>query len=442
MRTRKLLFWPLSLAAFVGGSAGWAQTPSSYSVSLAPPSYNSDKLFEARALESAGPLTLAEAIRLASSANPELAASYREVDAQEGSVIQAGVWRNPELASLVEDRQKATRTTTVQINQPIELGGKRGARIDVAERGRDIASADLNAKQAEIRANVITAFFDVLAAQERIKIAQSLLELAQRSTLAASRRVVAGRISPVEETKARVAEAAVRVDLAQAASDLSNARRRLTANWGNPAPRFQVADGQAERLPALPAAATLDARFDTAPGLARARLEVERRDAIVQLEKARRIPDVTVSLGTKHVEELGRNQAIVGLAIPIPIFDRNQGNQLEALHRRDKAKDELAATQVRLSTELGQAYEQLKTARLEAESLQKEILPGAQSAFDAATTGFSLGKFSFLEVLDAQRTLFQAKSQYLRALAVAHRAAADMDRILGTTESTPRKEFP
>ena len=63
--------------------------------------------------------------------------------------------------------------------------------------------------------------------------------------------------------------------------------------------------------------------------------------------------------------------------------------------------------------------------------LQRDIMPGAQSAYDAATKGFELGKFSFLEVLDAQRTSFQAKSQYLRALAEAHRSAAEIERILG-----------
>jgi cobalt-zinc-cadmium efflux system outer membrane protein len=72
-------------------------------------------------------------------------------------------------------------------------------------------------------------------------------------------------------------------------------------------------------------------------------------------------------------------------------------------------------------------------ARQEASALQKEILPGAQSAYDAAATGFEFGKFSFLDVLDAQRTLLQAKSQYLGALSEAHRAAAEIDRILGAS---------
>jgi len=143
-----------------------------------------------------------------------------------------------------------------------------------------------------------------------------------------------------------------------------------------------------------------------------------------------------VSLGAKRAEELGRDQAVVGLSIPLPLFDRNQGNLLEALRRADKARDELAATEVRLSTEIAQAHERLKALSLEVGTLQKEILPGAQSAYEAASKGYELGKFSFLEVLDAQRTFFQARSQYLRALADAHRAAADIDRVLGAVAAS------
>ncbi|OYZ54461.1 MAG: cobalt-zinc-cadmium resistance protein, partial [Hydrogenophilales bacterium 16-61-112] len=78
-------------------------------------------------------------------------------------ITQAGVRPNPQISTLIEDTRRSTRTTTLQLNQPIELGGKRAARIDAAERGRDAASADFDAKRAEIRAAVMTAFFDVLA---------------------------------------------------------------------------------------------------------------------------------------------------------------------------------------------------------------------------------------------------------------------------------------
>ncbi|OYW25195.1 MAG: cobalt-zinc-cadmium resistance protein, partial [Hydrogenophilales bacterium 12-63-5] len=107
-----------------------------------------------------------------------------------------------------------------------------------------------------------------------------------------------------------------------------------------------------------------------------------------------------------------------------------------ALRRTDKARDELIATEVRLGGELVQAHERLNAARQEVDALQNDILPGAQSAYDAATKGFELGKFSFLEVLDAQRTLLQAKSQYLRTLTEGHRAAAEIERVLGNASST------
>jgi len=227
----------------------------------------------------------------------------------------------------------------------------------------------------------------------------------------------------------------VRVEQAQAASEVTTARRRLAATWGNSSPHFERAEGDPEALPPLPAMADLNARLATAPNLLRARIEVDRRQSLAEVERSRSVPDMIVSLGGKRIEELDLNQAILGVAIPIPIFDRNQGNLLEALRRTDKAHDELSATEIRLSNELALAYERLNLARQEVASLQRDILPGAQSAYDAATKGFELGKFNFLEVLDAQRTSFQAKSQYLRALAEAHRSAAEIDRILGTAST-------
>lgn len=425
---RRLL--PLGLAALFFNPA-FAQTADAGRGGA----YETSYIRAPRAAEPAAPLTLKAALELALGANPDLSAAGRELDAVEATITQAQVRPNPELSTLIEDTRKATRITTLQLNQSIELGGKRAARIDAAERGHDAASAELDAKRAEIRAVTVAAFFDVLVAQERLRLAQASVELAQRVTTAASRRVMAGKVSPVEETKARVAEAGVRIELTLAGSELATARKRLAGAWGNPAPRFERAEGSLEALPPLPVLADLNSRLATSPNLLRARIEVDRRQALAEVERSRRIPDLTVSLGARRNEELGLNQAILGVSIPIPVFDRNQGKVLEALHRTGKARDELSAAEIRLSNELVQAYQLLNAARQEVESLRRDILPDAQSAYDAATRGFELGKFSFLEVLDAQRTSFQAKSQYLRALAEAHRSAAEIERILG--EASP-----
>lgn len=415
------LFLPLVLAAFVVPHVSAQQyAPGNSAVSLA------------QTFESTGPLSLAAALQLAMRNSPEIAVAVREVEATEGPVRQAGIIPNPEIAASVEDTRRSTRTTTVQINVPIELGGKRAARIGAAERGRDAATIELSGKRSEIRAVVVAAFYDLVTAQERLQLAKASVELAQRATNVAARRVLAGKVSPVEETRARVAEANVRAELALAASEVQIARRRLASTWGSSTPRFEQAVEQHESLPAPASFESLTQQLQLSPSLARARIEVERRQALTRVERSRQMPNVTLSFGAKRDEQLGRNQAIVGVSIPIPLFDRNQGNLLESLRRTDKARDELLATEVRLNADLAQAYGRLRAAHQESALLKQEILPGAQSAYDATTKGFELGKFSFLEVLDAQRTFFQARSQYLRALSESHRAAADIDRIVGT----------
>lgn len=375
-------------------------------------------------------MTLRQAVELGLARNPELAAATSEVDAVGGARLQAATRPNPSISYLREDTRRETSTTTVQINQPIELGGKRDARIAAADRGVEMARSDLQARRHEIRAAVVTAFFDLLAIQERGRVAATSLALAQRSTLAASQRVKAGKVSPVEETKARVAEAAVRIELSQVRGEEIAARARLGSAMGQRLGSTQL-DGSLTDLPPLLAEATFQSRLDNAPALQRAELEVERRKALTAVENARRVPDVTLSLGSKRDQQLGRNQTVIGLNIPLPVFDRNQGNILEALRREDKARDELLVVRSQIESEAVQARERLAMSRIEAQSLAADVLPGAQIAFDAATRGFELGKFSFLEALDAQRTLLQARTQYLRALAEAHRASADLNRILG-----------
>ncbi len=392
----------------------------------------------APALEPATPLTLQHALALALAGNPDLAVAAREVDATQAALLQSRVRPNPELSTLLEDTRSASRTTTIQINQPIELGGKRAARIDAAQRERDIANADLRSRRAELRAIVAAAFHAVLAAQERVQLSAESVELARRATDAAAKRVQAGKVSPVEETKARVAEGTARLEAAQAQSELRSARQSLAATWGSSAPRFERAQalGAGLELPPLPTIESLAARVAASPALARAQAEVQRRQALTAIDRAKTTPDITLSLGVKRDNELGRSQAIVGIAIPLPFFDSNRGGLLEALRREDKARDELAALQIRLHVDALLLRERLAAMHAESQLLRGDVLPGAQSAFDAAVKGFELGKFDFLDVLDAQRTLFQARLQHQRALAEAQRAAAEIHRLLGDASET------
>ena len=151
----------------------------------------------------------------------------------------------------------------------------------------------------------------------------------------------------------------------------------------------------------------------------------------MKLEEARRIPDLTLSGGFRRFSETNDNAFVLGVSIPLPLFDRNQGGALEARYRLAKAEEEHKASEVRVRTALAEAYRALSIAFAEATALKNDVLPGAQSAFDATNEGYRQGKFGYLDVLDAQRTLFKTRDQYIETLTAYHRAVADVEQLIG-----------
>ncbi len=409
--------------------------PSAAAQNQAREIYLSSTTSPAASSRAIGVLTLVSAVEMAYARNPGLRAAQLEVQVAAGARQQAGVIRNPELSYLSEGTQSGRRTTTTQVNLPIELGGKRGARVQVANAAQDIATAELKNFRSDLYANVVAAFFDVLTAQERLELAEASRQLSVRVTDVASRRVAAGKISPVEETRARVAESSSKIELSQAQNELALAKRHLASTWGGRSPEFdrvEAPEGNAEQNVHMGDEVS---HLSQSPQVTRARLEVLRQGALIGMERSKRIPDLTVSLGTKRDEQLGVRQTVVGLAIPLPFFDRNQGNLLSALRRSEKATAELSAIENQVSLELNQAILRRTASKSELAILKTDILPGAQSAYESATKGFELGKFNFLDVLDAQRTLFQAKTQYVRALTEFYRSNAEIERLIGHTDT-------
>jgi len=390
--------------------------------------------------EPAKPLTLEAALELAMQSNSEIAVALREQEAVDGTRVQAGVRPNPSIATAIQDTRSDTRQITLQLNQEIELGNKREARLAAAGAFYKKATAELSAKKNMIHANTVNAFYEVLVAQARLVLSKSSLEVANVALNAIAKRVNAGKSSPVEETKSSIAVSSAKIELNQASSQLNSARNRLSALWGNPSPIFEQAYGDVENIPLVSSFADLSASLENAPAISLAKSEISVRDGLTKVARSKSTPNITISAGVVNNQELGLNQALLGLSVPIPLFDRNQGNVHEAVSRRYKAQDELIALRTQLATKLAGEHERLRVARQSATSLHEEILPGAQSAFDAANKGFSAGKFDFLDVLDAQRTLFQAKSQYIKVLLDAHQAVAEIERILGDVVTHPAQQ--
>jgi outer membrane protein, heavy metal efflux system len=393
-------------------------------------------------------LTLREAALLTLQRNPELAAFAKEMRALEGATLQAGLLPNPELSMNVENmgnvqpltgdinsqksvaQEVVQQISTIRIYQLIELGGKRAARVSAASLGEALAGQDYEVRRVELIARVANVFTEVLAGQERLRLAQESQQLAQRVVSAVAKRVQAGKVPPIEETRAGVAFSTTQIELEQAQRELMAARKRLALLWGNASPQFSKALGNLESSVTLPAFEALAERVLASPMAVRAMKNIEQRKALLDVEQTRRIPNLTVQAGIVHHAQLGGNTAVAAVILPLPLFDRNQGNIQQANQRVDKAIDEHAATELRLKTELTQAYEALSAAQRETGILRDEIIPAARSAFEVINKGYELGKFGYLEVLDAQRTLFQNQVLYVRALANYQRLVNEIERLI------------
>jgi outer membrane protein, heavy metal efflux system len=394
-------------------------------------------------------ISLDEATALALQANLNISVAMRGREVESAQLLQAASRPNPTLSGQVEDLRSQNRIATIAISQELETAGKRDKRMAAADAALGMADADILIVQAEISAKTYAAFYQVLAAQQAQTLAQELLQIATTSKQTTAKRVLAGKVSPVEETKAKVAEAGLKIDLVNASQQLLSAKQRLGSLWAKGLESDKhtdyIAVGELEKLGNIPTLDALTAQLADSPRLKKASLAITQKQALSAIEQSKQTPDVTVSLGAQRNEELGGiTQAVIGLSIPIPVFDKNQGNLQSARAREFQSIDEKTALENQLQTELVDAYSR-RQLQVDAASIYKnDILQGAQSAYEAARKGFEFGKFSFLEVLDAQRTLFQAKTQFIQTLALARQAEADMQSILGLTKinALDNKELP
>ncbi|MBW1886601.1 MAG: TolC family protein [Deltaproteobacteria bacterium] len=354
-------------------------------------------------------LSLRQALALSLLQNPDLAAFSWESRAREADALQAGVLPNPELSIEAEDFAGNgafdgydNAQTTVMLGQLVELGGKRTKRRRVLE------------------------------AQNRLRLAAELRDLADESLDAVSKRVRAGAASSVEETRASVNSSSAAVAQRRAIAALGAARARLASLWGAHSAGFGSALGELDTVYSPPEFAAIQRLLVNNPDVARWASELAHRKAVVDLQDARRIPNITVGGGVRRFETSNDSALVLGVTVPFPVFDRNQGAREAARSRRSKARSEEQAAVASAARDLEVAYQTLSASYDAVVALRGDVLPQAERAYAGVRTGYLTGLFRYVDVLDAQRTLFELRDQELSELARYHRAAADVERLTGT----------
>lgn len=399
----------------------------------------------------AGRITLNDALAAALLNNADLRAFAWDVRRAQARRLQQQLWPNPELEIEMEEVARTSAGNildsaelVVRLSQPLLTAGKLGKRVRVAALDSDLAAWAFEAKRMDVLTQVVQRYSAVLAAQHRLKVAHGMHRLAEQVYQVVSKQVTAGAVSPIQETRAGVEVSTTRIDLQQATRSLKIAKQHLAALWGGTTARFTEARGDLEQgIQAIPSLKMLAQHLPQNPEVARWTTAIARQRAQLELAEAQIWPDVTVQAGVQYFNETDDPAGTFALSFPLPLFNRHQGNILEAHYELSKAVVEQQGAETRVRGALARTYQQLHAASIEVDTLKGETLPRAESAYHSVRTAYHQGKVELLDLLDAQRTLFQIENRYVTALAEYHQAAAEVERLIGQTlESIGRVQRP
>ena len=378
---------------------------------------------------SAEPVTLAEALARAGKSSPTLAAARADVAAAEGRAVQAGLRPNPELGLEVENfagtgpfSGLGEAENTVTVGQRFELGGKRSARQRAAQAEVDVARLRLQVAGADLSQQVRNAYAEAYADARRLDLAREQFLRAENLQKVAVELVDAGREPPLRAMRARTAtfEAVGRVRAAEAKHLQS--QRALAALWGGADDLPEPSGAADETLPEGIAdpTTTLDVRL--------AEAEVTVSIAVVGRERSLAQPDVTVTVGARQFRGTDDTALVVGASMPIGVFDRNQGNVAAANAERTGAEARRNAALAGAIRGTRDAQAALRTAESRLTFLRTRAEPEAVEAVRIAREGFSAGRFTLLDVLDAEEALNTVQSDIITAEQERGQSAAALIR--------------
>lgn len=392
------------------------------------------RLVEEPAEAGAPKFSLQDLIGLALQQNPALQQAGVAIDAARGRALQAGLYPNPTVSTTFDELGDRTGPAGVNtlplVSQEIVTAGK--LRLNRAVAGREVDQASLGLlRQRYVLFTVVRqGYFDVLAVQRRIEVLTGLVKLAGQA-------YETTQTLYKQEQVAKLDVLQFQVELNRFRAELEAARREQTAAWR----RLAAAMG-APKLPDSTVSGTLEAAYpeydfeqararllELHPDVQSAKVGVDRAELALKRARVEPIPNLTVGAGYVRQNQNRSDDWTIGLSLPLPLWNRNQGNIQAAQAELLRANLEVSRVQNELLERLASSYGQYAAAR-ERVIRYQAILKDARELFDLANKAYKGGQFEYLRVLQAQRAVEEANLEYLRSLLELWRAASDLAGLL------------
>ncbi|MCC7086515.1 MAG: TolC family protein [Pirellulales bacterium] len=364
-------------------------------------------------------MTLAQLEEMAARCNPTLVQAAARVQAARGQSLQVGLYPNPVAGyqgSEIGNEGRAGQQGGF-IGQEVVTAGK--LQLNRAVASQEIRQAEYvwGAQRFRVLTDVRRGFYEVLVAQQSMELSEQLVRLGEQGVKATEELMKAKEVARVDVLQARIEADAAKILLEKAKNRHTAAWRGLTAVVGNPALQPVPLTGNLqEGMVQLGWEETLNRLLAESPQLAAARAGYARAQAVVNRECAGRYPNVGLQAGVQYDNATQDTFASVQVGVPIPIYNRNQGNIYKAQSELTAAQREVERVRLALQQRLASVFEQYSTARQLVEKYHSDMLPNAQESLKLVSAGYRQGEFNYLMMLTAQRTYFQTNIAYLDAL--------------------------
>lgn len=364
-------------------------------------------------------MTLAELEDMAQRCNPTLVQAAARVEAARGRCVQVGLYPNPVAGYIGAEIGNEGRAG--------QQGGFLSQEIVTAKKlqlNRSVVAQEV--RQAEYawemqRQRVLTdvrrSFYDVLVAQRTVELTEQLARIGDEGIKAVEALMRAKEVARGDLLQARIEANTAKVLLERARNRHVAAWRNLAAVMGTEdmAPRPLTGDVQ-DGLVQLTWDDTFSRLVEQSPQLANAQIGVARAQAVLNRECAGRVPNLELQGAVQYDNATRDTFATVQVGVPVPLYNRNQGNIRRAQAELLAAEREVQRVQLALRQRLAEVFEQYSNARIQVEKYQQDILPDAESSLKLMASGYKQGEFGYLSLLTAQRTFFQTSLTYLDAL--------------------------
>lgn len=383
-------------------------------------------------------LTLSDALARALRDHPSLKAAAFTLRVQDARRDQAGL--RPAWHGTLESenflgsgrlRGIDAAEATLRLGTVIERGGKRDRRTDQADAEKALLAADQDVVRLDILAEVARRFIHVVAGQEELVLTQQAAALASRGAQLVEQRVRAARAGDAESGRARIALARAGIAQEHAEHELKSARVALAATWNARYPGFERADADFFALPEPESLDSLVAALERNPNLSRFASARRVEDARLALARAHRAADMTFSAGVRQLQAGGDQGLVLSVSVPLGSRARAAPFEREAELRQDAIDAEATAVRADLYRTLYALYQELLHARTQADTLRTDVIPEAERTLQHTEAGFAVGRYSFLELVDAQQQLLTVRREAVDAARDYHLFFVELERLGG-----------